>query len=58
MSWNDAYERKKHKENQKREIAAFKEAGMTEEQIQSFCKPCPSCGNRGRGRRSPSMPTL
>lgn len=33
MSWNDSYERKKFNARIKKEIAEYKAAGMTEEQI-------------------------
>ena len=33
MSWNDGYERKKFNARIKKEIAEYKAAGMTEEQI-------------------------
>lgn len=36
MSWNDAYERRKFKENQKKQAAEYRALGMTEEQIQSM----------------------
>ena len=36
MSWNDAYERRKFKENQKKQAAEYRALGMTEEQIQAM----------------------
>lgn len=36
MSWNDAYERRKFKENQKKQAAEYRALGMTEEQIQAL----------------------
>lgn len=36
MSWNDAYERRKFKENQKKQAAEYRVLGMTEEQIQAM----------------------
>ena len=36
MSWNDAYERRKFKENQKKQEAEYRALGMTEEQIKAM----------------------
>ena len=36
MSWNDAYERRKFKENQKKQAEEYRALGMTEEQIQAM----------------------
>ena len=36
MSWNDAYERRKFKENKKKQAAEYRALGMTEEQIQAM----------------------